>query len=260
MSYNKFRGHNDEDGDEEEASWQDSYSDLVTDLLAVFVILFAFAMMSQAIEVQKIEAIGKDVLDVAIANDLHANGESEVDAEGDGDTDYEGSGNGEGDFFMSADEQNFSKLYESIKLYIEENGLSNELSVTNQENKQILLRVSASVFFSPLEADISQEADQILQSISQIFTDHNRAIKMIRIEGHTDNLPTHTAEFDSNWELSTARAVNVLRRLLNISAIEPTQLSAVGYGEYYPVTDNDTQDGRLQNRRVDFVIEAIDYE
>lgn len=241
---NKFRSHDGDDSDEEEASWQDSYSDLVTDLLAVFVILFAFAMMSQAIEIKRVEVLGTEVLDVAIANDLYANKDGE----------------GASESYITAEEQKFSDLYESIQRYIEENGLSNELSVSNQENKQILLRVSASVFFSPLEAHISSEADRILESISDIFTDHNEAIKMIRIEGHTDSLPTHTAEFDSNWELSTSRAVNVLRRLLEISDLQPPQLSAVGYGEFYPVTENETENGRLQNRRVDFLIEAVDYE
>ncbi|HBM74997.1 MAG TPA: flagellar motor protein MotB, partial [Clostridiaceae bacterium] len=77
-----------------------------------------------------------------------------------------------------------------------------------------------------------------------------------RIEGHTDNRPINNEQFDSNWELSTSRAVNVLRRLLDISKIKPDKFSAVGYGEFHPIADNNTASGRAQNRRVDFIIET----
>ncbi|MFZ3333856.1 MAG: OmpA family protein [Candidatus Acidiferrales bacterium] len=76
----------------------------------------------------------------------------------------------------------------------------------------------------------------------------------IRIEGYTDNVPIHSARFDSNWELSTARATEIIKLFITKYAIAPDRLSASGYGEYHPVAPNDTAEGRGTNRRVDLVI------
>ena len=76
----------------------------------------------------------------------------------------------------------------------------------------------------------------------------------LRIEGHTDNIPIHNADFDSNWELSTARATGIARILLDLKAMPPDRLSAAGYAEFHPVAGNDTADGRAQNRRVDLIV------
>jgi len=76
----------------------------------------------------------------------------------------------------------------------------------------------------------------------------------LRIEGHTDNIPIHTAQFDSNWELSTARAIRIARLLLDLHAIPPDRLSAAGYAEFHPVDTNDTPQGRANNRRVDLIV------
>ncbi len=76
----------------------------------------------------------------------------------------------------------------------------------------------------------------------------------IRIEGHTDNVPIHSRKFDSNWELSTARATEIIKLFITKYEIDPLRLSASGYGQYYPVAPNDTDAGRAINRRVDLVI------
>lgn len=76
----------------------------------------------------------------------------------------------------------------------------------------------------------------------------------IRIEGHTDNVPIHTAQFDSNWELSTARATWMARLLIERDHFRPARLSASGYAEYHPVASNATAEGRSKNRRVDIII------
>jgi chemotaxis protein MotB len=77
---------------------------------------------------------------------------------------------------------------------------------------------------------------------------------LLRVEGHTDNVPIHTAQFASNWELSTARSTAIARLLLEHGPINPANLSAAGYAEFHPVANNDTEDGRTQNRRVDIIL------
>ncbi|HHV12505.1 MAG TPA: OmpA family protein [Clostridiales bacterium] len=238
----KDRFKEEEDDDEEEANWQDSYSDLMTDLLAIFVILFAFAMMSQAIETSRMRAENNQkLIDVSI-DALLPEGESMVSSN-------------EG---VLPEEESFNNLYEHMKVYIEEEGLTNYLSVTKLGNQEILLRVAASVFFDSGQANIHEKAEPLLEKISEILEKYEDSIQMVRIEGHTDNRPINTREFNSNWELSTSRAVNVLRHLLHTSELQPKKLSAVGYSEFHPISDNSTSAGRAKNRRVDFFIEAAE--
>lgn len=78
----------------------------------------------------------------------------------------------------------------------------------------------------------------------------------LRIEGHTDNIPIHTLQFQSNWELSTARATEIIRLFLTREGIGPQRLSAAGYAEFHPIAGNSSEDGRRLNRRVDIVIIA----
>ena len=76
----------------------------------------------------------------------------------------------------------------------------------------------------------------------------------VRVEGHTDNVPIHTGAFDSNWELSSARATSIARLFLSMHAVPGAKISAAGYAEYHPIATNATEAGRAQNRRVDLVI------
>ncbi|HWA96522.1 MAG TPA: OmpA family protein [Terracidiphilus sp.] len=76
----------------------------------------------------------------------------------------------------------------------------------------------------------------------------------VRVEGHTDNVPIHNNQFNSNWELSAARATNITRLLLELHCVPPERLSAAGYSEYHPIASNATPEGRAENRRVDLVV------
>ena len=78
--------------------------------------------------------------------------------------------------------------------------------------------------------------------------------EFLRIEGHTDNIPIHNKRFDSNWELSSARATEMVKLFIEGYSIDPARLSAAGYAEFHPVSRNETPQGRAQNRRVDIVI------
>lgn len=78
--------------------------------------------------------------------------------------------------------------------------------------------------------------------------------EFIRVEGHTDNVPIHSSVFGSNWQLSTARASNMIELLVSRFGFAPNRLSAAGYAEYHPVATNDTAQGRAENRRIDVVV------
>jgi len=96
--------------------------------------------------------------------------------------------------------------------------------------------------------------DETLATLRQVAASLGRTRYDLRIEGHTDNVPIHTAEFDSNWELSSARATRIARLFLDLKAIAPERLSAAGYAQFHPVAGNETAAGRAENRRVDLVV------
>jgi chemotaxis protein MotB len=93
-----------------------------------------------------------------------------------------------------------------------------------------------------------------MRILDEIATFLRKNENLIRVEGNTDDVPIATASFPTNWELSTARAVNVVRYLHEHDKISPTRLSAAGYGEFHPRTANTTTESRQQNRRVDVVL------
>jgi chemotaxis protein MotB len=106
-------------------------------------------------------------------------------------------------------------------------------------------------FFDSGSAAPKEEA---LPTLRQIAERLSATPYDLRIEGHTDNVPVHNAEFDSNWELSAARATHIARLFLEMQALPPDRLSAAGYAEFHPVASNDTAEGRAENRRVDLVV------
>jgi len=106
-------------------------------------------------------------------------------------------------------------------------------------------------FFDSGSTTMRPEAFPVLAKFIRVIKPEN---VRIRIEGHTDNVPIHNTRFDSNWELSTARATEIIKLFITKYDIAPDRLSASGYAQYHPVASNDTPEGRAMNRRVDLVI------
>lgn len=106
-------------------------------------------------------------------------------------------------------------------------------------------------FFDSGSAAVKATSEAAFQRIALLLLQRPYRI---RIEGHTDNVPIHTAQFASNWELSSARAIEVIRLLILKYGFEPSRLSAAGYAEFHPAGPNDTAEGRQLNRRVDLVV------
>jgi len=121
----------------------------------------------------------------------------------------------------------------------------------HRETDGLVISLQEFGFFDSGSATIKPESLAALDRIASIL-----AIRTynLRIEGHTDNIPIHTARIVSNWELSTARATELVRLLIIRHRIAPERLSAAGYAQYHPVASNLTAQGRAQNRRVDIVI------
>ncbi len=106
-------------------------------------------------------------------------------------------------------------------------------------------------FFPSGSAGLKVDSQPALARIAAILMERK---SNIRIEGHTDNVPIHNSQFNSNWELSTARATEMVRLLIQTYGYDPKKLSAGGYAQYHPIATNATDTGRTLNRRVDLVI------
>ena len=106
-------------------------------------------------------------------------------------------------------------------------------------------------FFNSGQAQLLNSGNSTLARIATILGGHGFEI---RVEGHTDNIPVHNSQFNSNWELSTARATAVVELLVEHHGFDPLLVSAAGYSEYHPVQANKTAQGRAANRRVDLVV------
>jgi chemotaxis protein MotB len=112
------------------------------------------------------------------------------------------------------------------------------------------LEMKSDLLFLSGEAELSKKALPVLRKIAEVL---GRMPNMINVEGHTDNVPIDTVEFPSNWDLSAARATSVVRELIK-DYLNPKRLAVVGYGEFHPVADNSTEEGRFKNRRVVLVV------
>lgn len=115
-----------------------------------------------------------------------------------------------------------------------------------------ILRLPETALFASGSATLSAEGKKVLSRIGDTLADY--PTYEVRVEGHTDNVPLRGAENMTNWELSTLRATTVVRYLIDTHGMSADRLVAVGYGEHRPLYSNETADGRMRNRRVEFHI------
>lgn len=146
--------------------------------------------------------------------------------------------------------------YDSLVSELQEEIKKGEIAVTQLRDKLTLSMVEK-ILFDSGSAEIKKEGKKILDRVVEILK--NVKDKQINIEGHTDNVPISPRlvhKFPTNWELSTARATNVVRYLQE-KGINPALLSATGYAEYRSVDTNETEEGRAKNRRIEIVLVPI---
>jgi len=131
---------------------------------------------------------------------------------------------------------------------------SKEITISELQGK-LTVNILDRIMFDSGEADLKSEGEKILQKIAGILAQYPQ--RQIHVIGHTDNVPIRVSarsRFPSNWELSTARATAAVRFLGEKAGVDPRRLGAVGYGEFHPIADNATPEGRAKNRRIALVV------
>lgn len=143
------------------------------------------------------------------------------------------------------------ELAELIEEVIKEQNLANEIDV-DFTSQYVSLTLNGGILFDSGKATLKPECSSILNKVGIILEKYAKSI--IEIEGHTDNVPIHNSKFADNDELSDARALSVFRYILENTNLDPANLKHAGRGEYLPVADNATAEGRTKNRRVEIKI------
>ena len=233
------KGH--EEGAEADERWVISYADLVTLLFGFFILLYATADQN----ITKFESLARglsDAFNVPVNEGLR-----------DGDPLFDqGSGfvPGSADVTNAVIENDLLFVRDLVQRESAAQGLVGRIVVSEGEDG-ISIRLADNLVFPPASATVRPEALPLLEIVATVVNELGREV---RVEGHTDNIPLVTDDYSSNWELSSARATAVLRYLVDEGGVDPSQIFAAGYGEFRPVADNLTPEGRALNRRADIVI------
>lgn len=245
-------------------SWLIPYADILTLLLALFIVLFAAGQLDQ----QKMQQIGQSfneafsgsvsffeyttpVPDEVVTGKLeHEDIVSIGDLEQRG---FQHDSSSESSFVkqIQLETEDLQQLKKQIDAYIVDNGLEAELH-TELNFQQLKITVQDKALFDSGSAVVRAEARDIGLAISDLL--ENYPDYQVQVSGHTDNVPINTARFRSNWDLSAYRSLNFMNVLLQNKELHAERFSTVAYGEHRPIADNETAEGRAQNRRVEISI------
>ncbi|MBW7997691.1 MAG: flagellar motor protein MotB [Candidatus Glassbacteria bacterium] len=143
------------------------------------------------------------------------------------------------------------KSISNLQDFIESKNLGESVKVVI-EDKGVALSISAPVLFETGGAEMNPASYPLLE---EVFNIARGWPNVIRVEGHTDNARIAGGEFETNWDLSFARALGVVNFATQFSKIHPSRLAPVAYGQYHPVADNETPEGRAENRRIEIFME-----
>ncbi len=233
--------------------WLVSYADFITLLFAFFVVLFASGQSDKRKQVQLAQAIHSAFAQMgifetrskipALTESSGASGtnnpaplEAPLPTQEETET-------------AKAALQQERQVKEKLEKKAGENKVSSEAVKLHTTAEGLVISLREAGFFDSGSAQVRLDAMPTLIEIAHAMPDG-----AVRVEGHTDNVPIHTGQFPSNWELSSARAASIARILLQYGNVNPSEMAAEGLAEFRPVADNDTEAGRSQNRRVDVVV------
>ncbi|MBW8348356.1 flagellar motor protein MotB [Bacillus sp. IITD106] len=245
-------------------SWLLPYADLLTLLLALFIVLFA----SSSVDAQKFQKLsqvfngiflgGTGPMDYQqpIENDDHSKdhpkpADKDKDKEKEEDKEHDKPVQ-EDEIILDLEEQKELEAIQSkINAYVQKNDLNNKFD-TSLTTEGLLLTIRDNVLFQSGKAEVREADKKTAKELATLL--EMDPPRNIIISGHTDNVPIGNARFQSNWELSVMRAVNFMKVLLEDENLDPKWFSAKGYGEFQPIGNNDTEVGRAKNRRVEVLI------
>ena len=211
--------------------WMDTYADTITLLLTFFILLYSISSVDGEKLKQLSQALQNSLKGTTSVKELQDINDLKVD-------------------IQTQNENKYEDLVGKLNNIIEKNNLSDEIKI-RKEDRGIVLQVDESILFDSGSANIKPSSIPVLNTISKIIKETDNEIVA---EGNTDNVPIKNSEYDSNWELSTERALSIVKYLIKNENINPNRISLKGYGEYNPIAPNDNDVDRAKNRRVDILV------
>lgn len=230
-------------------SWLIPYADLLTLLLALFIVLFAMS---------SVDAVKFQMLSKAF-NDVFAGGtgvfefqspmpEGQMESPDERKEDVE---KNDQQAEAAQDQMELMALQKKVDSYIDQNKLTDKLD-TSLTDEGLLLTIRDNVLFESGRAEVRTTDIDVANEIGDLLV--MEPPRNIIISGHTDNVPIKNARYESNWELSVMRAVEFMKIILKNEQLDPRWFSAKGFGEFQPVATNETTEGKARNRRVEILI------
>jgi chemotaxis protein MotB len=244
--------------------WLLTYADMITLLMALFIVMFAISSVNQSKFDQLSQSLkeafsgkvipgGESVLQTGGSETGHETPKVQppvpaiqpmIQKEFEKETKKQAAAQG------NEDEQ-FRQTKRDLDAYAEQNGLKSKLETEITRRGLVIRLLTDGVLFDSGEAKIKPRAIPVLKKIAGLLQVDNE--HPINVEGHTDNVPISSSQYPTNWELSTARASSVVRLLISENA-PAGRLGAVGYAQLHPIASNGTAAGRSRNRRVEIVL------
>lgn len=232
--------------------WLVSYADFITLLFAFFVVMFASSQADKGKAQQVSDSVKKALEGESMASVIASVLGGTVSDKGVGSAQMRGPGGAERATEAKREEK-LAELLPSLKVLSEE--LKTEIEAgriqVDMQARGLVVSFRQAALFPSGGDEVSAEA---FQSLTKVAAAMIHIPNPVRLEGHTDSLPINTARFHSNWNLSAARSIALLKLLSERFEVPAGRLSVAGYADNAPVASNDTDDGRARNRRVDMVI------
>jgi len=228
-----------------------SYADFITLMFAFFVVMFATSQTDKAKAQQVSDSVNSALEKGGVAAAVHEILGGTVDDKGKGNAQMKGPGGAEKS--KTPPPAVVAELLPSLQY------LDKELQIEVKEGKieihleprGLVLSLRQATFFPSGEDSIDPKTYAIVEKIAQTI---RQLPNPVRLEGHTDSIPIHTARFHSNWELSAARSISMMELLSERFEVPRQRMAIAGYADTAPLDSNDTPEGRAHNRRVDVVI------
>lgn len=233
--------------------WMTTFGDLMSLLLTFFILLFSMSMLNESQFNKAADSLRSSFIGTG------------TDSIIDGGSDFIDSNESSGYEDIDPEEVIVSEnstedvhtipeavhqLYETVDGYLTEEGIETDVTIS-RDQEGVYIDIKEAILFDSGRATLKDSGQETIGNLAGMFELFDNEII---IEGYTDNVPSTSARFPTNWELSVERAVSVLRHLTDNFSISPERLSARGYGEYRPTVANDSSKNRAQNRRVNIVI------
>jgi chemotaxis protein MotB len=228
--------------------WLVSYADFITLLFAFFVVLYAFAKADQKKQAQVSASIDTALNELSIIpNTAHAQSNA-----------FGAAGAGTRTTAIRTEvmvsptrvKNDLDRIRRELEQSLSSQIAQHTVSIQMGRDGLVISLREAGFF----DSGSANPRPGTLNTLRKIADTLGRTPYDVRVEGHTDNVPIHNAAFESNWELSSARATRIARIFLELDAIPPDRISAAGYAEFHPIAGNDSEEGRAENRRVDLVV------